>query len=136
MTAPSLVELTEGRVPLGELVVTKRLSKEPRSYEKNNLLAEAAGELVSRGVALRPGERVSYIITDFKGTGGGPRARAYATVDESSGYDVAKYTDLLLEAAATMLAPFGYDYQRLVGIASIAAGSAPAPGEEKGPTTG
>ena len=48
-------------------------------------------------------------------------ARAYATMDGSCGYDVGKYTGLLLEAAGTMLAPFGYDYQRLVKIAPLSA---------------
>ncbi|MDA2917284.1 hypothetical protein MYX64_10685, partial [Nitrospinae bacterium AH_259_B05_G02_I21] len=111
-----LAELREGGVPLYELVIRKRLSKEPLDYKKNSLQAEVAGELVSRGVTLRPGEKVDYIITDFKGRSGGPRTRAYATIDESCSYDVCKYTDLLLEAAGTMLAPFGYDYQRLVKI--------------------
>ncbi|MDA2917424.1 hypothetical protein MYX64_11410, partial [Nitrospinae bacterium AH_259_B05_G02_I21] len=111
-----IVELREGRAPLHELVITKRLSKDPLRYEKNSLLAEAAGELVSRGVKIRAGEKVSYIITDFAGESGSPRARAYATIDESCGYDVDKYTDLLLEATGTMLAPFGYDYHRLVEI--------------------
>ena len=116
-----LAELREGGVPLHELVIRKRLSKDPLSYKKKSILAEVAGELVSRGVALRPGEKVDYVITDFEGRSGGPRARAYATMDESCGYDVGKYTDLLLEAAGTMLAPFGYDYQRLVEIAPLSA---------------
>ncbi|MFQ5894162.1 MAG: DNA polymerase domain-containing protein, partial [Nitrospinota bacterium] len=114
--AASLAELAEGRAPLHELTITKRLSKDPSRYEKTSLLAEAAGELACRGVMLRPGERVAYIITDFAGESGGPRARAYATAESGLGYDVAKYTDLLLEAAATLLAPFGYDYARLVEI--------------------
>ena len=116
-----LVELREGRVPLNELVIRKRLSKDPLSYKKKSILAEVAGELVSRGVALRPGEKVDYVITDFEGRSGGPRARAYATMDGSCGYDVGKYTGLLLEAAGTVLAPFGYDYQRLVEIAPLSA---------------
>ncbi|MDA2915607.1 DNA polymerase, partial [Nitrospinae bacterium AH_259_B05_G02_I21] len=114
-----LTELREGGVPLHELVIRKRLSKDPLDYKKNSLQAEVAGELVSRGVTLRPGEKVDYVITDFEGRSGGPRARAYATMDGSCGYDVTKYTDLLLEAAGTMLAPFGYDYQQLVEIASL-----------------
>ncbi len=116
-----LVELREGRVPLNELVIRKRLSKDPLSYKKKSILTEVAEELVSRGVALRPGEKVDYVITDFEGRSGGPRARAYATMDGSCGYDVGKYTGLLLEAAGTVLAPFGYDYQRLVEIAPLSA---------------
>ena len=56
--------LRSGTVPYQELVIRKRLSKDPLAYTKDTQLAIAAKELVGRGVALSPGESIQYVITE------------------------------------------------------------------------
>lgn len=46
------------------------------------------------------------------------KAKAYTLYDGSLGYDVEKYTELLLKAAESVLWFFGYDYPRLRGLVS------------------
>jgi len=105
--------LNEGQVALRELVISRRLSKDPKAYEKASLSAVVAQELLSRGVQLGPGESIQYIITNAKDQDPASRARAYASITPSHSYDREKYTELLLKAGESILCLFGYDMKRL-----------------------
>jgi DNA polymerase elongation subunit (family B) len=111
-------ELRAGRVPLAELAITKHLSQEPAQYRTDTILAEAAKDLASRGVRLSPGEAIQLVIVDSRANDRVSKARAYACYDGSFGYDVEKYTELLLKAAESVLWFFGYDYARLTALLS------------------
>ena len=106
-------QLREGRVSLAELAITKHLSQEPGEYKTDTILAEAAKDLASRGVRLSPGEEIQLVIVDSRANDKVSKAKAYALYDGSLGYDVEKYTELLLKAAESVLWSFGYDYARL-----------------------
>jgi DNA polymerase elongation subunit (family B) len=106
-------ELRSGSVPLAELAITRQLSKEPMEYKTDTLLSEAAKDLASRGVHLSPGEEIQLVIVDSRANDKVSKAKAYALYDGSLGYDVEKYTELLLKAAESVLWFFGYDYARL-----------------------
>ena len=56
--------LRDGSVAAEELVIRKRLTKAPASYQKNSSTAIAARQLDRAGVKLRPGENIEFIITD------------------------------------------------------------------------
>ena len=90
--------LSEGSVAIEDLIVSKRLTREPSEYRKANQTAIAAQQLFGRGVRLRPGQTVEYIITDAGNRVANDRVRAYALWDGWFGYDRRKYAELLREA--------------------------------------
>ena len=90
--------LADGSVAIEDLIVSKRLTREPREYSKANQTAIAAQQLLGSGVRLRPGQTVEYIITDARNRVPNDRVRAYALWDGWFGYDRRKYTELLRDA--------------------------------------
>ena len=102
-----LARLRDGDVALRDLVIQQVLSKPPDSYTHATLLATAARQLARRGVRLHPGEAVQYVITDSRSTIPEERAKPWALLQEGWSYDVQKYSELVLEAAKTLLSPFG-----------------------------
>jgi DNA polymerase II len=90
--------VADGSVAIEDLIVSKRLTREPREYQKANQTAIAAQQLFGRGVRLRPGQTVEYIITDSDNRVANDRVRAYALWDGWFGYDRRKYAELLHDA--------------------------------------
>jgi DNA polymerase II len=90
--------LADGSVTIEDLIVSKRLTRAPREYQKANQTAIAAQQLLGRGVRLRPGQTVEYIITDASNRVPNDRVRAYALWDGWFGYDRRKYAELLRDA--------------------------------------
>ncbi len=90
--------LNDGSAVIEDLIVSKRLTREPREYAKANQTAIAAQQLFSSGVRLRPGQTVAYIITDADNRVPNDRVRAYALWDGWFGYDRRKYAELLRDA--------------------------------------
>jgi DNA polymerase elongation subunit (family B) len=98
--------LRDGTVPAEELVIRKRLTKAPASYQKNSSTAIAARQLDRAGVKLRPGENIEYIITDADSTLIDDRVRAWTLWEGWRGYDVTAYAKAL-EKAFEPVAHFG-----------------------------
>ncbi len=118
-------ELREGRVPLEELAVARRLSQDPERYVARTAAAEVTRELCGRGVPLRPGSKIRYLLTDEgkdscgtkpRNAGGvppedAPRARgaerqhgrAMGFLDGSEAPDLEKYEEMLRAAAEEVL---------------------------------
>jgi DNA polymerase I len=59
--------LKERKIPLEQLIFTKRLSKEYSEYQikRNTVESSAINLLVNEGKSLKAGELLRYIITDF-----------------------------------------------------------------------
>jgi DNA polymerase elongation subunit (family B) len=100
-----LGRVEEGSVAVEELVVSKRITRPPRDYEKAGAVAIAAQQLFGRGVGLRPGQTIEYVITDADNRVPNDRVRAYALWDGWRGYDRKKYREMLCEAFDIFLAP-------------------------------
>jgi len=100
--------LADGSVAIEDLIVSKRLTREPGEYKKANPTAIAAQQLFGNGVRLRPGQTVEYIITDSDNRVANDRVRAYALWDGWFGYDRRKYAQLLRDA----FEPLALDRQR------------------------
>jgi DNA polymerase-2 len=96
--------LANGEIPVEDLIVSKRLTRAPRDYRKASHTAIAAQQLFGRGVRLRPGQTIEYIITDADSPAPNDRVRAFAAWEGFHGYDRAKYRALLREAFAPFLA--------------------------------
>jgi DNA polymerase-2 len=90
--------LADGSVEIKDLILSKRLTREPREYQKANQTAIAAQQLFGSGVRLRPGQTIEYIITDSDNRVPNDRVRAYALWDGWFGYDRRKYTEMLHDA--------------------------------------
>jgi DNA polymerase II len=113
--------LASGDVEIKDLVVSKRITKEPRDYQKAGVTAIAAQQLFGSGVKLRPGQTVEYVITDSRSKVPNDRVRAYALWDGWRGYDRAKYRAMLHEA----FQPFELSLHRRRNISTVA-GPCPA----------
>ena len=87
-----------GDVDIQELVISKRITREPRDYQKAGVTAIAAQQLFGSGVKLRPGQTVEYIITDSDSSVPNDRVRAFALWEGWFGYDRKKYGAMLREA--------------------------------------
>ena len=120
-----LRELQAGRVPAKELVVTHRLSRQLEEYRVRTAAARAAGQLARAGVELSPGEMMHFIYVS-----GPEKVQAWEAIEarpneaargeaeherlpvDRAGqvrYDSQAYTELLLRAVESLLAPVGVD---------------------------
>ncbi len=98
--------LRDGSVAAEELVIRKRLTKAPASYQKNSSTAIAARQLDRAGVKLRPGENIEFIITNADSSLIDDRVRAWTLWEGWRGYDVKAYAKAL-EKAFEPAAHFG-----------------------------
>ncbi|MDD8019197.1 MAG: DNA polymerase domain-containing protein [Bacteroidota bacterium] len=106
-------DLKQGNVSPFELVIRRRISKDPYEYANKNVNAIVSQTLVEAGVKLMPGESIQYIITDATGKKDPMKAKPLALYALDDGYDAEKYSDMVLEAAETLLEPLGYNKERL-----------------------
>jgi len=90
--------LANGSVEIKDLVVSKRITREPRDYQKAGVTAIAAQQLFGSGVKLRPGQNIEYVITNAEAHVPNDRVRAYALWEGWFGYDRKKYAAMLREA--------------------------------------
>jgi DNA polymerase-2 len=90
--------LANGDVDIRELVINKRITREPRDYQKAGVTAIAAQQLFGSGVKLRPGQNIEYVITNAESHVPNDRVRAYALWEGWFGYDRKKYGAMLREA--------------------------------------
>jgi hypothetical protein len=68
------------------------------------------------GVHLSAGESIEFIIIDQSGKKQPEKAKPLALYALEDGYDIEKYTELLLGAVETLLLPFGYTAEALAEI--------------------
>jgi DNA polymerase-2 len=91
-------ELRAGHVPVEELAIARRLSKAPDEYVANTAAAAVTRELCGRGVSLRPGSKIRYLLADGKG-------RAMGFLDGNETPDFSRYEEMLREAWKELLCP-------------------------------
>ncbi len=108
-----LSELWNGRIELEQLALPLRISRDPLEYRVASITAIVSQELVARGVALSPGERIHCIITDADAKLPSDRAKALARFDGANTYDREKYEEFLLKAAESLLIHFGWNFEKL-----------------------
>ena len=107
----ALDDLNAGKVPLKDLVMTMRISRELDEYKAPSPSVQAARQLLEQtGKRLSPGQKVRFLYT----TGREP-VRAWELPGSVSPAEIdrAKYRLLFGRAAATVLYPFGIDAQEV-----------------------
>jgi DNA polymerase elongation subunit (family B) len=90
--------LASGDVEIKDLVVSKRITREPRDYQKAGVTAIATQQLFGSGVKLRPGQTIEYVYMDCESSVPNDRVRAFALWEGWHGYDRKKYRAMLREA--------------------------------------
>jgi DNA polymerase-2 len=110
-----LAELNSRRVPLEELLVAQKLSREPSAYTDPSPAARAALQLQAVGKDIRPGQRVRFFYLR-----GEPDVHAWDLPDlpNPAALDIARYRTLLVRAAGTILQPMGMDENLLLAWVS------------------
>lgn len=106
----ALVELRLGKVPIADLLVSQKLSRELEKYRTPSPAARAAIQLAAVGKHLRPGQRVRFIHTL-----GEPGVHAWdlPIPPDPRSIDVKRYQTLLMRAAGSILQPLGVQEQAL-----------------------
>ncbi len=118
-----LAALRAGRVPLEGLLVAQKLSRELDEFSTPSPVARATTQLEAAGKTVSPGQRVRFLYT--RGESGVYAWDLPETPDLAS-IDVARYSELFVRAASTVLGPFGVDEDLLrQWLFSNAAYSAP-----------
>jgi DNA polymerase elongation subunit (family B) len=105
--------LREGQVRPEDLTIKRTVSKEAGEYKGNSQIGLASRQMADRGVAVHPGERVRYIISDADAPNAEARVRAIPFLTPDTPYDTEKYLELLCRAVETLLWHHGYDCRRL-----------------------
>jgi DNA polymerase-2 len=97
-----LDDLVKRRVPLDELLVSQRLSRELTEYSSPSPAARAAWQIQAQGKQVRPGQRVRFLYTR-----GEPGVRAWYTAESTdiSMVDLNRYKTLLMRAVDTVIRP-------------------------------
>jgi DNA polymerase elongation subunit (family B) len=95
-------DLLKGRVPLEELVVSQRLSRELTEYSTPSPAARAVWQLQAEGKKVSPGQRVKFLYTR-----GEPGVYAWYATESTdiSMVDSERYLTLLKRATDTVLQP-------------------------------
>ncbi|MGA2627117.1 MAG: DNA polymerase domain-containing protein [Candidatus Bathyarchaeia archaeon] len=106
----SYVSLVQnGVVPVEDLTIEKRLSKNPNEYRNMVPQSIAAQHLVREGMQAHAGQTLRYILSYDKSRITQNRALPTELMNEDSDFDSERYVNLLLTSATNLLRPFGYD---------------------------
>jgi DNA polymerase elongation subunit (family B) len=100
--------LLSNQIDNTELLIRKRLSKSPSSYNHVVLQAIAAKQLKKAGFEVNPGQNIRYLIVNSRSENGNNRVLAAELLEPETRYDAKKYLDMLVSAAETLFGVFGY----------------------------
>ncbi len=97
-------DLRNGRIPLPQLLVSQRLSREIEAYRTPSPACRAARQLAAIGKPRRPGQRIRFWFVQ-----GEPGVHAWdlPVAVDTAVLDTDRYTTLLLRAASAVLQPLG-----------------------------
>ena len=107
--------LRSGRANPMDLVLRRHLTREADEYTTNTVSAVVSKMLQETGIRVAAGEMVEFIILDRTGKRKPEKAKPLALYAFEDGYDIEQYTEFALKAAETLLAPLGWDFERLKG---------------------
>lgn len=97
-----LDDLVKGRVPLEELLVSQRLSRELNEYSTPSPAARAVWQMQAEGKQVHPGQKVRFLYTRGK-----PGVLAWYGTESTdiSMVDSNRYKTLLMRAVDTIISP-------------------------------
>jgi DNA polymerase, archaea type len=104
-------KLLDGDVPIGDLIVSKHLSKNPKHYKQHVSQVIAAEQLIKEGSEVHAGNSVKFVFTHSEDKRHERRVTAAQLLEEGTNPDVKKYLSLLYASAANLLSFDGYTTQ-------------------------
>ncbi len=104
-------KLLDGEIPVWDLVVTKRLSKDLENYTQKVSQVIAGEQLKKEGFEVSAGKSIKFLFTNSKHKKYRRRVKAKELIEENASPDVNKYLMLLYSAASNILSPFGYSQE-------------------------
>jgi len=105
--------LRSGKADPRELVIRRHLTREADEYTTRTANAIAAQTLKEAGIILAPGESIEYVLVDATGRKNPQKAVPISLYALDDGYDIAKYTEMMLDAVETLVLPWGWDGEKL-----------------------
>jgi DNA polymerase-2 len=124
MLEKHLMLLKNRKVPLNELVFTKRTSKGYDEYEDRNTVENnAISNLSAEGKSLKAGQILKYVITDYYRKHSKNRSIPIELANSQTKYDVKRYCELLEGVTNTVTEPFGLSIKNQCMIPFVAISS-------------
>jgi DNA polymerase, archaea type len=102
-----------GEVPIWDLIVKKRMSKQRHEYHQHVSQVIAAEQLLTEGEEVHAGTNVGFVFTDSKNKRFERRVKAEALIEKGTHADTKKYLLLLYDAASSLLGFAGYTPKRV-----------------------
>ena len=102
--------LQRGDVDPERLVVRKRVSKRREAYDQRTQTVAALERAARQGLSRHPGQDVEYVVVDDSRRSPERVRLAHEPLD---GYDSEFYTTLAVRAGESVLAPLGWDRDRI-----------------------
>lgn len=106
-------KLLDGEVPVWDLVITKRLSKNLENYTQKVSQVIAGEQLRKKGFEVSAGKSVKFLFTSAKNKRHKRRVKAKELIEKGTNADVNKYLLLLYSAASNILSPLDYTPKRI-----------------------
>jgi len=106
-------KLLNGEVPIWDLIVSKRLSKDLENYTQKVSQVIAGEQLMKEGFEVSAGKSVKFLFTSSKNKRYRRRVKAKELIEETTNPDLNKYLLLLYSAASNILSPLGYTPKRV-----------------------
>jgi DNA polymerase I len=103
--ARALGQLRCGAVDSSNLVITKRVSKEPAAYQQRTHTVAALERAADLGLSRHPGQDVSYVVVDDDRQ---DAMRVRLAHESPSEYDAEFYRELVIRAAESVVSPLGW----------------------------
>jgi DNA polymerase I len=112
-------KLLDGDVPIGDLIISKHLSKNPKHYKQHVSQVIAAEQLIKEGSEIHAGNSVKFVFTHSEDKRHERRVKASQLIVEGTIPDTKRYLSLLYASAANLLSFTGYTtksvYETVVG---------------------
>jgi DNA polymerase-2 len=112
-------KLVDGDVPIGDLIISKHLSKNPKHYKQHVSQVIAAEQLIKEGSEVHAGNSVKFVFTHSEDKRHERRVKAAQLIVEGTNPDTKRYLSLLYASAANLLSFAGYTtqsvYEAVVG---------------------
>ena len=96
------------KVPINDLVLTKRISKDVDEYKNRNTVElDALLQLKHAGKSLKSGQILKYVLTDYYRKNSRKRSIPVELINSKTVYDAKRYSELLAETCNSVTEPFG-----------------------------
>lgn len=96
------------KVPINDLVLTKRISKDVDEYKNRNTVElDALLQLKHAGKSLKSGQILKYVLTDYYRKNSRKRSVPVELINSKTVYDAKRYSELLVETCNSVTEPFG-----------------------------